>query len=241
MPTQSLDFKKEFLRRNRFRLVMPPLGGSEGTWFETNLLECRLPSINLEPAEYWDGIEYNRFMKSAVFQNVFISCYVDTNADPLYKWIQQHLKHVSQGTGLLRSADKYKRNIDIVLLDGYELPVDTWQLKNCQISNVGWGDLSYTSQGDILTVSLELIPDRVILPGGQDSPTSENTEGREVNNSTEGMPASVIKYEITFVNFDSSQPGGGSFEWKRTLSDGSSTTGTVNRAPTTADYQEQFG
>jgi hypothetical protein len=65
-------------------------------------------------------------------------------------------------TGRQGYAAGYKRDVELDLLDPTGVVVQKWILKNVFLTNVDFGDLSY-SQDDIATISATLRPDYCIL------------------------------------------------------------------------------
>jgi hypothetical protein len=68
--------------------------------------------------------------------------------------------------GYLKSnISGYKRHIQILLLTPNLQIAQTWEFDGCQLASVNFDQLSYRSS-EIVTVAIEVIPDRVVLPGG---------------------------------------------------------------------------
>ena len=50
------------------------------------------------------------------------------------------------------------------MTDGTGMPMVSWRLLGCQIVSVQFDNLTYKSEGDVLTITLEVTSDRVIYP-----------------------------------------------------------------------------
>ena len=60
-------------------------------------------------------------------------------------------------------ADFYKRDIQIKVLDPVGTVIELWDIKGAFLKSVGFDKLSYTSDGDLLTLSLSIAFDNCIF------------------------------------------------------------------------------
>jgi hypothetical protein len=245
------------------------MAGSQGTWFENYLLEASIPDLAMETEEWWDGTASDKTVKGGKYGNVGCSFYLPLDSTPVYTWIAQHMEHVDSREGVVRIPIGYKRDVMIMLLDGYLNPTAIWKLLRCHIKTASYGKLSYANDGEPLTVSLELEADRIIQPitigrrslasigtastgvtrtssttaiSPSDNSVPRSTDIQQEQNSlSAGDPYEVVSSCITQVNLDPSLPSGGSYTITQTYANGSSEEVTRDWAPTAADYQAQIG
>lgn len=171
------DFKSPYgyLQQHRFVALFT---GSGNQWFQKNLIEVKLPSLNFAASEFWDGMVKNRLVNSGEYGNLGMSfyCSLEEDTDPVYRWIQDHLRHSNSATSpdarskmnigyLQNNVSGYKRHITILLLTPDLQIAQTWEFDGCQLASVNFDQLSYRST-EIVSVAIEVTPDRVILPGG---------------------------------------------------------------------------
>jgi len=77
----------------------------------------------------------------------------------LMEWVRLCAESV---TGRMGYAAGYKKNVDLEQLDPTGVVIEKWVLEGCFLSDVGFGDLSYTNDG-LVSISATLRPDRCIL------------------------------------------------------------------------------
>lgn len=155
------NMKREFLRQNRFSLLMP---GPSGQWFEKNLLECKLPDISMEEIQFWEGTYAKKAVQSISYSDISFSCYMEEDSSPIYNWIKQHQKFVNSGSAVVNLPNRYKKDIIIYLLSGNLSPISTFRFTRCQLKNVTFPQLSYNNAGEPMVVALSVAFEKVILP-----------------------------------------------------------------------------
>lgn len=199
------DFGKNgYFQQHRFVAIFDKIDGAD--WLEKNLLEVKLPSLSFTASEFWDGVVRNRLVSSGEFGTLGLSfyCSLEQKMDPVYKWIRAHLEHSSNVFGAPENTmtvkfknaggvatPGYKRDIFIKLLAPDGSDINTWYFYGCQLSSVNFDQLSYRSDA-VLTVSIEVMPDRVVLPTGatmqatpESAPNSQNPVPQQ--DVTQGM------------------------------------------------------
>lgn len=83
-----------------------------------------------------------------------------SGAQQVMEWVRTHYESVSGRAGY---ADFYKRDIQIKVLDPVGTVIELWDIKGAFLTNVGFDSLSYTSDGELLTISLSISFDNCIF------------------------------------------------------------------------------
>ena len=83
-----------------------------------------------------------------------------SGAQQTMEWVRTHYESVSGRAGY---ADFYKRDIQIKVLDPVGTVIELWDIKGAFLKSVGFDGLSYTSDGDLLTITLTISFDNCIF------------------------------------------------------------------------------
>jgi hypothetical protein len=83
-----------------------------------------------------------------------------SGAQQTMEWVRTHYESVSGRAGY---ADFYKRDIQIKVLDPVGTVIELWDIKGAFLKSVGFDKLSYTSDGDLVTISLSIAFDNCIF------------------------------------------------------------------------------
>lgn len=83
-----------------------------------------------------------------------------SGAQQTMEWVRTHYESVSGRAGY---ADFYKRDIQIKVLDPVGTVIELWDIKGAFLKSVGFDSLSYSSDGDLLTISLGISFDNCIF------------------------------------------------------------------------------
>lgn len=148
----------EPLRKNRFIMRFPSdLGIQE--WWVSNTSR---PSITIGNTEI-------PFMNTSTYvagrykwETITISLrdpIGPSASQAVMEWVRLHAE---SATGRMGYAVAYKRDLVIEMLDPTGTSVSQWILKNCQITDVKFGELAYDSD-DIATIELTVQPQYCLL------------------------------------------------------------------------------
>jgi hypothetical protein len=157
----------EYLRTYRFELIYPDVAGK---WFTLNLISADIPSISFKPQRLWDGTVNTNYISKIEYETFRLEFYMNLISDPIYTWIQQHVKmadmkcpmNVSLSTDR-QGIPTYKKNLLLKLYDSKQRTAVQFSLLGCLITQIQFDNLSY-SQPNILKTTLTIMPDRVIYP-----------------------------------------------------------------------------
>jgi hypothetical protein len=83
-----------------------------------------------------------------------------SGAQQTMEWVRTHYESVSGRAGY---ADFYKRDIQIKVLDPVGTVIELWDIKGAFLTSVGFDGLSYSSDGDLLEISLGISFDNCIF------------------------------------------------------------------------------
>lgn len=154
----KMPLNYEPLRKNRWIFRFPSdLGIME--WFLTS---ASRPKINQEATEIpflntstwvlgrytWDTIDIT--LKDPIGPSA---------SQAIMEWVRLHSESV---TGRQGYAAGYKRDIELEMLDPTGVVVQKWILKNAMLTNVNFGDLSYSSD-DLAEITATIRMDYAIL------------------------------------------------------------------------------
>jgi hypothetical protein len=154
----KMPLNYEPLRKNRWLLRFPADLGIQEWWCEST----KRPSIKQDSK----AIQFLNTETYVVGRYTWDTITVSLR-DPIgpsasqavMEWVRLHSESVSGRQGY---AAGYKRDVELELLDPTGAVVQKWILKVCFLTNVNFGDLSY-SQDDIATITATLRPDYCIL------------------------------------------------------------------------------
>jgi hypothetical protein len=148
----------EPLRQNRWLMRFPSDLGIQEWWLES----AKRPSIKQGSTEI-------PFLNTSTFvvgrynwddiQVTFRDPIGPSASQALMEWVRLHSESV---TGRQGYAAGYKRDIELEMLDPTGVVVSKWILKNTFLTNVDFGNLSY-SQDALATISATLVFDYAIL------------------------------------------------------------------------------
>ena len=154
----KMPLNYEPLRKNRWIFRFPSdLGIME--WFLTsasrpkiNQSETEIPFLNTSTwvlGRYtWDTIDIT--LKDPIGPSA---------SQAIMEWVRLHSESV---TGRQGYAAGYKRDIELEMLDPTGVVVQKWILKNAMLTNVNFGDLSYSSD-DLAEITATIRMDYAIL------------------------------------------------------------------------------
>lgn len=151
-----LDY--EPLRKNRWLMRFPSDLGIQEWWLE----KAARPKITQGDTE----IQFLNTSTHVVGRYKWDSISV-TFRDPIgpsasqaiMEWVRLHSESV---TGRQGYASGYKRDVEIEMLDPTGVVVSKWILKNVMLTDVNFGDLSYSEDG-LATIDATLVFDYAIL------------------------------------------------------------------------------
>jgi hypothetical protein len=83
-----------------------------------------------------------------------------SGAQQTMEWVRTHYESVSGRAGY---ADFYKRDIQIKVLDPVGTVIELWDIKGAFLKSVGFDGLSYSSDGDLLEITLSISFDNCIF------------------------------------------------------------------------------
>ena len=83
-----------------------------------------------------------------------------SGAQQTMEWVRTHYESVSGRAGY---ADFYKRDIQIKVLDPVGTVIELWDIKGAFLTNVAFDSLSYSSDGELLTITLSIAFDNCIF------------------------------------------------------------------------------
>ena len=154
----KMPLQYEPLRKNRWLLRFPDDLGIQEWWCAS----ASRPQIRQEETE----IPFLHTSTYVVGRYTFETMQV-TLRDPIgpsasqavAEWVRLHSEVV---TGRQGYAAGYKRDVELELLDPTGVCVQKWVLKNCMITSVNGGELSYDSN-DLATIELTLRFDYAFL------------------------------------------------------------------------------
>ena len=153
-----MPIEYEPLRKNRFIMRFPSdLGIQE--WWVSNTSR---PSITIGNTEipFMNTSTYvaGRYKWEAI--TISLRDPIGPSASQaVMEWVRLHAE---SATGRMGYAVAYKRDLVIEMLDPTGTSVSQWILKNCQITDVKFGDLAYDSD-DIATIELTVQPQYCLL------------------------------------------------------------------------------
>lgn len=154
----KMPVEYEPLRKNRFLVRFPSDLGIQEWWVSS----ASRPSISIGNTEipFLNTSSYvaGRYKWETI--TIQLRDPIGPSASQaVMEWVRLHAESV---TGRMGYAVGYKRDLMIEMLDPVGTSVSLWILKQCQITNAKFGDLSY-DQDDIATIDLELQPYYCIL------------------------------------------------------------------------------
>ena len=154
----KMPLNYEPLRQNRWLMRFPSDLGIQEWWLES----AKRPSIKQGSTEI-------PFLNTSTFvvrrynwddiQVTFRDPIGPSASQALMEWVRLHSESV---TGRQGYAAGYKRDIELEMLDPTGVVVSKWILKNTFLTNVDFGNLSY-SQDALATISATLVFDYAIL------------------------------------------------------------------------------
>ena len=154
----KMPLNYEPLRQNRWLMRFPSDLGIQEWWLES----AKRPSIKQSSTEI-------QFLNTSTFvvgrynwddiQVTFRDPIGPSASQALMEWVRLHSESV---TGRQGYAAGYKRDIELEMLDPTGVVVSKWILKNTFLTNVDFGNLSY-SQDALATISATLVFDYAIL------------------------------------------------------------------------------
>jgi len=152
-----LPNKFEPKRKNRFVLAIEGIDSfliatsGRPTWSSGDV---ELPFMN----------SYRRISTGrAKWDSISVSLYdpiAPSGTQQVMEWIRTHAETVSGRSGY---ADFYKRDIQIKILDPVGTVVELWDIKGAFLTSVSFGDLDYSSDGDVHMIDLDINFDNCIL------------------------------------------------------------------------------
>jgi hypothetical protein len=145
-------------RENRFILRFPSSMGINEWFVET----ASRPKISIASTEiqFLNTSTYvsGRFKWEAISVK-FRDPIGPSASQALMEWVRLHAESV---TGRMGYAAGYKQNLTLEMLDPTGVVIEKWLLEGCILTNVDFGNLSYSSDA-IAGISVTIQPDRCIL------------------------------------------------------------------------------
>lgn len=153
-----MPIEYEPLRKNRFLFRFPSDLGVQEWWVSS----AARPSIKIGSTEiqFLNTSTYvaGRYTWDSI--NITLRDPIGPSASQaVMEWVRLHAE---SATGRMGYAVAYKRDIIIEMLDPTGTAISQWILKNCQITDVKFGELSYDSD-DLATIEITLQPYYCIL------------------------------------------------------------------------------
>lgn len=154
----KMPIEYEPLRKNRFLLRFPADLGIQEWWVSST----SRPSINIGNTEipFLNTSTYvaGRYKWEAI--NISLRDPIGPSASQaVMEWVRLHAE---SPTGRMGYAVAYKRDLVLDMLDPTGTSVSQWILKNCQITDVKFGELGYDSD-DLASIELTVQPQYAIL------------------------------------------------------------------------------
>ena len=148
----------EPLRKNRFLFRFPSDLGIQEWWIESGsrpkitMGNVEIPFLNTQTyviGRYkWDSVTLK--LRDPIGPSA---------SQAIMEWVRLHSESASGRQGY---AAAYKRDVILEMLDPTGTVVSQWLLKSCQITEAGFGDISYTDEG-LAEISITLQPHYCIL------------------------------------------------------------------------------
>lgn len=148
----------EPLRKNRFLFRFPSDLGVQEWWVESgsrpkiNIGNTEIPflnTVNYVAGKYkWESITLT--LRDPIGPSA---------SQAVMEWVRLHAE---SATGRMGYAAAYKRDIVLEMLDPTGTVVSQWLLKNCQLTEANFGDLSYSEEG-LATINITMQPQYCIL------------------------------------------------------------------------------
>lgn len=148
----------EPLRKNRFLFRFPSDLGVQEWWVESGsrpkitIGNTEIPFLNTTnyvAGKYkWESVSLK--LRDPIGPSA---------SQAVMEWVRLHAE---SATGRMGYAAAYKRDIVLEMLDPTGTVVSQWLLKNCQITEANFGDLSYSEDG-LATIDITLQPQYCIL------------------------------------------------------------------------------
>lgn len=148
----------EPLRKNRFLFRFPSDLGVQEWWVESGsrpkitIGNTEIPFLNTSSyvaGRYkWESLSLK--LRDPIGPSA---------SQAVMEWVRLHAE---SATGRMGYAAAYKRDIVLEMLDPTGTVVSQWLLKNCQLTEANFGDLSYSEEG-LATIDMTLQPQYCIL------------------------------------------------------------------------------
>lgn len=155
------------LRKNRFMLLFP----DGGSWLERSITSIKIPEINMDIGEMWDGTVKNLYVSAVTLGTCDMSFYAYLPVDPIFKYVRDYVEFQDKQLSVAKikpnstKSCSYKKNIIVNLVDGLGTTQASYKLLGCLVKSFSISEFGYARMGDVTEMSMSLAVERIILPG----------------------------------------------------------------------------
>lgn len=149
----------EPLKENRFLVEFPTELGLANFY----VLSMQLPKIGINsvPIPYFDQVTHvTGKITYQPLTMVLISYIGPSTTQKAMEWLRLHHENLTNRSGY---AAGYKKTLIIKNLDPTNVAVQQWDLYDCQITDIDFGDNTYDSD-EVQKITITIQPDRVENP-----------------------------------------------------------------------------
>lgn len=155
---RKLPFHHEPKRVNRFYAEFADELGIE-TW---KVQSFTRPKMNINSVEIPYMNQKNYVAGQFAWESLsvtFLDPIGPSTSQQLMEWVRLHAESL---TGRMGYAAGYKKNIRLKSLDPMGVEVEIWELEDCMITSIDFGENAHDSD-DLTNITLEIQPFRCIL------------------------------------------------------------------------------